>query len=577
MKSADSQLVVIPPFPDGEVVNGLMARLYPSDGTSTLEVAYQRLLSRLPGLDSMPSGLGDFHKVIGHLYGDLQFLLARHTALEFFCCGLPFERISAQRDRVINVCHGPVRLTWLPVLLNVSERAYLQCSECEKEQQRKFGFTFVHRRTGAPFVSACPIHQCVLRPAATQGLLFDSFCRSAPTSYQRLQAVEFAQRVEECMEGRAASSRYHKDKVAQHLSEGGWTSDKGRVYLQELLESFPLFFSGAFTDARLNLLVQSSKYVGAAVRNLMRKDRGIHPVWCVLFSWFADDCHRSSRTVVRTPGQRRVAPSADDIRAHLAGQATLTAAAKEMGLGTSQLSQLCRRYNINVSRRPKWIDESIYTDIVAALEQGLSPRDITKRFRVSQPTVYRILAGRPQIEMTKRRTTAQRTAAEKENWLAVLKLNPEASLTALRSLRPTTYGYLRRHEPRWLREHGRANRLVQKRRRGESPTLLMNLLVDALSKVPTQRKESGWMPVRKSMYRMRSATGVSEYALATSVSKSFNAVQEESRHGFVRRRVEWARSRLVSRNPKNWELARAASLRVETIQKYMMTVHKADA
>jgi len=76
---------------------------------------------------------------------------------------------------------------------------------------------------------------------------------------------------------------------------------------------------------------------------------------------------------------------------------------------------------------------------------------------------------------------------------------------------------------------------------------------------------------------MRSATGVSEYALATSVSKSFNAVQEESRHGFVRRRVEWARSRLVSRNPKNWELARAASLRVETIQKYMMTVHKADA
>lgn len=294
-------LILVTPFPDGETVNSLLSRLADFRNDCSLTAMSRQLLARGEGLDDMPSRLDNFYTRIGHLFGDRKLLEARHTLLQYWLLGLPPEKHATQRARLWSQCSGPIRLARLPVMLAPSEGRHLVCPECAEEALDQYGFAFVHRRNVAPFVRTCPLHFCEMRSTARQVSLFDTLCRLQSSRRQFRDTVEFAIRSTSCVEDSNSISRYSKAAIIATLRQSQWLNENNRARVTEFAGTFTSFFRNRFDDRRLETLVSGHEYVAAALRALMRDDRAVHTVWCILFAWFAEYCECSRTQSLRAP------------------------------------------------------------------------------------------------------------------------------------------------------------------------------------------------------------------------------------------------------------------------------------
>ncbi|WP_415873063.1 TniQ family protein [Burkholderia ubonensis] len=301
MPEPRDSLVLVTTFPDGETVNSLLSRLADFRNDCSLKAMSRQLLARGAGLDDMPSRLDDFYTRIGHLFGDRKSLEERHTLLQYGLLGLPPDKHAMQRARLWSQCSGPIRLARLPVMLAPSERQLLVCPECAEEALDQYGFAFVHRRNVAPFVHTCPLHFCEMRSTAGHVPLFDALCRLHSSRRQFRDTVEFAIRSTSCVENSNSTSRYSKAAVIATLRQSQWLSENNRVHVTEFIGKFISFFRNRFDDCRLEVLVSGHEYVAAALHALMRDDRALHTVWCILFAWFAEHCECRRMQSVRGP------------------------------------------------------------------------------------------------------------------------------------------------------------------------------------------------------------------------------------------------------------------------------------
>ncbi|SAK99561.1 hypothetical protein AWB76_07742 [Caballeronia temeraria] len=562
------QTLVIPPFPRGQLVNDFLENLFFTDVPRSLLIACRTLLARRPGLDSMPSGLSQFHEVVGHLYGTAYEIADEHTLLSYFCCGLRRCKFAAQTERLINVTPGPVRLTRLPVLFDVLEGEHLWCPECQEEQRRDYGFTFNHRRTAAPFVNTCFKHRCLLRPRSGQYLLFDERCVKTPTPFQLANGFEFCRRVSDCSEQSAECSNYHKDEVARSLIASGWRNESGRLNLREFVDEFCAFYRNAFSDDRLDLLVQSTSLVENGIRGLLREERAVHPVWCILFAWFSEYCYRTPCRVTKAIVERRPPPTADELRAVMQHCGTLSATANALAIGVSKVAVLCRRFGIPASWRPKRVGCETIEAILSSVAHGMSPREVEQKFGLSRSTIYRILASHPDILTARRRAIAARTENAKALWDAATSRLPSLSDTAIRRELPAVWAQLYRHEGAWLQQRQRKLLVNRAKHRNGRPTPLLHRLEAALAQAHESCNQPDKPPVRRSIYELRRRIGVSEYAFRSTLQGSPSLVGSELRKSFVCRRLAWAQTRIADpiQSVSAWKIAHEAKLRLSSIK-----------
>ncbi|MGF6571588.1 hypothetical protein ABH945_003709 [Paraburkholderia sp. GAS333] len=305
MNRVHSNVLFMPAFPDGELVPHFLRRLCHGAHSLSAPPASMGLLDTPPVLNAMPNDLARFHCEFGHLYGTIDELLDRHTLCDLHCCGLPVDRIGLQRARLKRKLFTPTRLSRLPVVLAPTEWTDLRCPECEVEQEREYGFSFTHRCTEPPFVEVCGIHETALRIRSEDACPYEACRRNVPSNRQQNMALEYSRRVCVAVEMPAAQSQYHKDSVAERLLVSGWASPARRVYFDDLLPRFSFFFKDAFSDGRLAQLVERPELVDTAVRALFRGDRSVHPVWCVLMLWFAENCWRERCVRESRPSSRR--------------------------------------------------------------------------------------------------------------------------------------------------------------------------------------------------------------------------------------------------------------------------------
>jgi hypothetical protein len=535
-------IVVAPPFPDGEIVNAFLIRVLRYGGSASLAKVCRQLLRRQPGLDGMPSYLGRFYQELGYLYGDLEALINKHTEFNFFACGLPQGRIAAQRARLIEAHSGPVRLCRLPLLFSVSENRYLQCPECEREQMREFGFTFIHRRHGAPFVNVCPIHGIKLRPSSGQEWLYDAKCQMSPNDYQKGMTIELGKRIEQCMEKPAAQSKYHKDSVIQLLKTSGWIGDDGRFCEIKFCTEFAKYFAGAFADIRLEVLCQSERYIGHAARALLRFERALHPEWCVLFTWFTEHnpCPRqlsrkpleSSNLIPKQLVARSSLPGQDAVEVELGKRRTLTEAAAALGIATTTLTTLCGRFDIAVGKRPKKLRPQLLAQIKAALENGKNLTEVAKECDVSISTAWRQRVISKIIPPSPEEVQAKHVAIAKQQWLSMIRSNPGASTTALRKMDGSVYMRLLRGDKAWLE----SNKPPRNARAVRSQTPLQASLILRLNEALADAADVCTVPENKrvniSRYRLQKLSRVTPFALQKCEQKNLVDKREEDRRKF---------------------------------------------
>jgi hypothetical protein len=577
MKTINRNLLVAPSFPDGEIVNAFLIRLLTYSGSPSLSLACRRLLNRRPGLAGMPSSLGKFHEELGHLYGDIDALIDKHTDYNFICCGLPRQRFAAQRARLIGMYRGPVRLCRLPLLFTNSENCYLQCSECAELQKREFGFAFIHRRMGAPFVSVCPIHGTSLCNANSPGRLFDSRCQSKPNNYQMTRIMELGERIEHCMEISADESKYHKNDLLELMKESGWFGKNQRFHVEKFQGEFASFFAGAFADDRLKMMCQSDRLVENAIRALLHPEKALHPEWCVLFKWFAEEQHyhspntghmRSSETGMNKHAKyRNVVPSRETIESQLGIHRTLSATADSMGVSVLVLSALCRRYCVDVSWRPKTLTPQLSEEMKYALESGMVPFEVAERFNVSLSSVYRQLAILDNVALPSKSALAKRIEADKEEWVHVFLENPDLSRNTLRRLHRALWMRLYRNDPVWLEAHLPASRPHSNGKKTGPPDELVTKLNQALKDAIGVCTDPAKKRVHVSQNRLRTYTSVTSFALKSLTAKGIVEQYEEPRSDYVKARLAFLTKLGERPIDKLASVAKKAGLRTETVRK----------
>lgn len=565
MNDPRAPLWVLPPFPVGETPNSCLRRLAGYNDIPSLAQAAKRLMARKPGLDAMPTGLQDFHHVLGDRYGSVADLLRDHTALGFYCCGLPMRRRAEQGERLVHVHKGPVRLCRLPVLFGHSEGADLACPICRTEQLDAWGFSYCDRRTCVPGVTVCGRHGCLLRALDGPPLLFDAQCSALPTCHQLAWAAQYAARVAGCIEVSPLQADHHKEAVVRCLASAGWTMDSGRIRLTPLISTFIEFFKGAFADTRLAVLATTPDMVEHAIRALFRDERAVDPTWCILFRWFAEscDCPQPRKMLCRREAVWH--PSQEQLRDCLNSKGSLRSVSRLLGVSVSTLAVDCRRYGIEVRWRPKHIHLALRNAIKDALARGGRPSDVARHCEVSLSTVYRVLAATPDLPRRASLDQELRVREAKVVWHQACEANPSFSASALRKVVPATWARLYRNAPEWLRAHSPRGLQKPPPRRSTECLRLEPQLFDALAGAKAMCNSEKEPPACASWYRLRALTGVSEYAVRSRTRSWSECLGGESRDAFVRRRIGWARRTAPHLPPAGWAIARLAKLRTKTV------------
>ncbi|MFM0132750.1 TnsD family Tn7-like transposition protein [Paraburkholderia sediminicola] len=563
-----SSQMLITPFPDGETVNSFLRRNAGLAGDCTLRRISRQLLARRPGLDGMPSRLDEFHARIGYLFGDRDTVAAKHTLLAYELLGVPPDRQEIQKARLSVRCVGPIRSSRLPVLLAPSEGAFPVCPACEEDAFDGYGFSFTHRRDVAPFVAACPVHFCWLKSSAQQQLLYDAQCQQPFSTEHLRNAIQFAMHSAACVEGDATMTAYKKASVIDVLRRARWLTDSDRLRLSELIRAFQSFFCNRFDDCRLNALVSTSDYLNAALRALMREDRAIHAVWCILLTWFSQHCE--GRLPCNSARRHRVAKalSEDQVKTALSLHGTVVSAARELATSAHGLTIFCRCTGIPVDARPSKLDDSTLGTIRQCLAAGMRPQEVARTTQMSASSIYRVLAAMPSVDSHFRRIVASSTDEAKQLWLTHCEKHPNATQTWLRHRAPATFAVLHRNAPEWLKRQTPRTALAHTGKRARRSAIALSALARATDAACAHLDARDGPPVRRSPYRLRELLGINEYALKSSIARSELSRFSQTRDEYIAARVEWVTPRRSQVYLGDWRFARAAMLRQTTLRNW---------
>ena len=568
MLEPPSSHLLVTAFPDGETINSFLRRHANLAGDSHLKTISQQLLARGLGLDGMPSRLDEFQTRIGYLFGDRNSLETLHTLLHYELLGVPPTHLDRLKARLRAPCLGPIRASRLPVLLAPSEGSGAFCPECAEDALDQYGFPFTHRRDIAPFVAACPVHFCWLQSAAGGRHMFDEQCSRTPSALNFRSAIQYALHSAACVEGDGASSGYERASVIDALRQACWLTDGDRLRLSELLQAFHAFYRSRFHDCRLDALVSTHSYVEAALRALMRDDRAVHAMWCILLKWFTRHCECSRPRAVTRKRRHVEAFSAEKVKTVLSLHGSTALAAHELKTSTHQLTIFCRCAGIPTDARPSKLNEQTLNGIRQRLASGMPPSEVALATGISTSTVYRVQAATLSVDAYRQQLVKRSTEEAKRKWVAHSNEHPRATITQLRQQAPATYAVLHRNAPEWLRS--RRYLTAARFTRGPAPRsdVALFALAGAVNAACAHLDSQGGPPVRRSGYRLRELLGISEYAMKSSIDSRSLRMFSQTYDEHVAVRVRWALRVEPTSLVADWRLARVARLRQTTLKNW---------
>jgi len=327
-------------------------------------------------------------------------------------------------------------------------------------------------------------------------------------------------------------------------------------------------FDNAFADGRLRCMCQSDRYVTNAIRALQRKDRAVHPVWCILFRWLSDVAEFKKSGTTGGRRAKKANPDEQTIRAAVARCATFTQAARVLELDVSALSHLARSLDIRFQMRTKTVTNDVLNEVTRGLEAGESTRKIAADCKVSLSTVYRVRSTNSRyVNVKKARCLEKKIAVCRARWSDVVRRASSCNITELRIHNNALWTYLYRHDRDWLSQFKSRNRVKMARVPFRPPEIL-HIAAKAVADSVRECSPRYGRPEHLSRYRIEQGTGLSEYALRDVLShlRPNGLTLDFSREVFLIARIKWAttpRTEQGAWSPK-WKCARAAGLRVSS-------------
>ena len=502
-------------FPREETLNSFLERSGKYHFGQSFEKMCRKMLDRGHSLGGLPGSIKAFCAATENVFGDEDAILSEHVLYDFCCCGLRSEDRLLFRERLLEgPAGGPLWPARLPVLFPPSRYQCLRCEQCDEVARDSYGFTFVDRRTTAPFVTMCPIHHERLRQRRTQH--FDDGCRALASESRVQRALEFADRIYACVDTLHQDSGYERAVVKDCLTTSGWITETGRLRVSSLVQTFSDFFAGGLGDIRLDQLCNTQSLVEAAVRRLIEGDRPLHTVWCVLLKWFGENCQRTHFPRPQ-PNAFQKQPKLDieETRRIVATEPTLTSAAERLHVSTTFLSVVCSREAIPFRSTPRKVTDARRDSVLAHIKLGLSVADIATRTQLSQSSIYRIRASIDVLkEAHKLASLKVRITHIRQGWQETWRQHPNVSASELRRLAPHMFATLYRYDRAWLKVNSPPPQQPSWRhnsaRRDEE---LKRLLLKSIDMVTCDNGGEHRRPRRSARYQIAREIGASEYAV----------------------------------------------------------------
>lgn len=441
-----------------------------------------------------PSRLHNLVQATEGTLGDVRSIALERTLLRYY---RPFLTSAREEESVAAMASSSVaHLKFRLGLLTSRFRAHhplKACLACIEEDRSQTGWAWWHIDHQYPGVWICLRHGERLLDSATKSngvgrfqwhlphvpnlragvSTVRSVCRSADEHLARL-----ARLIVDVVD-RPPVLRLDFPTLQQHyrcgLEDRGLMTVEGRLYLasaaKELLEHVMPFR----TVGELAALPRSLDEAKAQLTSMLRADRsGTHPLrHLVMVDWlFGSSANLLSRLEARDLSGRRRAGDArqlTEIRGARgnqdaevialvgAGQMSMRAAARELGVDVMTVMTSAARMGIEASRRPKSLRGNVRRKLIQQLTRGASKATAAAHWGVSVTTVTTLLRTVPGLRdrWCKAQFTATRDSSRRR-WKQLLTEHKASGINMLRAKEPAVYAWLYRNDKEWLGQHSPA-------------------------------------------------------------------------------------------------------------------------
>ena len=470
-----------------------LQRLFPGESLYSWCARYHRLSGNRLARDSslqlfgsatagflhdIPSHLGAFALRTRKKLGTAEQLCRQHTLLRYY---IPFrsetliqECIAAMTGK--SVQHIKFRLGLPPSGIRANH-PLKACAICMREDLTETGIAYWHLEHQYPSVWMCPKHgsklmQCTSRTKTIQHMqwvLPDMVPTEAWDSFKDPSAIglNFLQKLSQISCGAAGCDGLIMDRNVVRdccltiAHQRGWLLDSGRANLVVMREAFLEHSQGISCVPGLEFVQGVGAPGGGFVGTMLRTDRAHkHPVkHLVLLAFFFDSWEKLIEIATERKSQRpaQYLPNqTDQLRARL-GQLvrsegkSVSAAARQLELPLAKAMYWAQKDDLPFKRRPRKVDAAIAQKIVSGLGQGLSCEEVARLSGVTTDDVrrYRDTHDDVRAQWNSARKSVQRDAFRRD-FLEVMRANPNAHQTRLRTTAGSHFDWLRKYDLEWL-------------------------------------------------------------------------------------------------------------------------------
>jgi transposase len=438
-----------------------------------------------------PSGLRNLVQATEGTLGDIRSIALERTLLRYY---RPFLTSAREEESVAAMASSSVaHLKFRLGLLTSRFRAHhplKACLACIEEDRSQSGWAWWHIDHQYPGVWICLRHGERLLESVTKSNGVGRFQWNLP-QVPNLRAGVSAVRAA-CLpadEHLARLSRLIVDVVDRPqvlrldfptlqqyyrwgLEDRSLMTVKGRFYLARAAKEFLDHVMPFRTVGELAALPRSLDEAKAQLTSMLRADRsGTHPLrHLVMVDWlFGSSANLLSRAEARDlSGRRRASDAcqlteirdacasqgAEVIALIGAGQMSMRAAARKLGVDVMTVMAWAARMGIEASRRPKSLRGDVRRRLIEQLTRGAPKATAAAHCGVSVTTVTALLRTVPGLR--DRWYEAQFTAtrdSSRRRWEQLLTEHKAAGINMLRAKEPAVYAWLYRNDKEWLGRH----------------------------------------------------------------------------------------------------------------------------
>lgn len=473
-------------LPD-ETVHSLASRHHRLSGNARPERTALQLFGHSRGghPHDLPAGLDQLASSFAGRLGDGTQIALAHTVLPFFLA----TRSERDRHYALDSIRSP-RLGSLKAKFGLLAAGFgatcslKACLECMSADIEMHGTPYWHLQHQVPGSWICPINQewlCVSISSRAQQVRYrwtlpkksDLILPEGLSNDMTAEQIELFRKINRiCLSAAASSAQesYPEFSMDRGLWGGmvrcGWASAPGRlnskvaasqlVRVTKLLSLLPEWDSNVPTEGVCLSRIRSV---------LKAPDQGnplrlICVVSCLYDSWddFLTESNRSelsqSSFDSRSCGSSNQSMARDEFLKEARDSVSVTAMARKFNIAVSTAQAWLTQEGWQTKKRPSKLHGPILHQVIAGLEQGQEPSNLSAELCLSETSIRRVLNTIVGLKVAwkEARSLATRTSA-RSRWHAALTLASPLGAKVARALDPSAYAWLYRNDQDWLKQN----------------------------------------------------------------------------------------------------------------------------